>query len=55
MIRAEESSLPVVEILRLIFCLASIPDFMNSDRIVGGSTASKPIPWQVSVRQVNIK
>jgi len=30
---------------------ASVPNFMNSNRIVGGNTASSPIPWQVSIRQ----
>ena len=29
--------------------LASIPDFMTN-KIVGGQTAPRPIPWQVSIR-----
>merc|ERR1719510_128244 len=30
---------------------ATMPTWMNSDRIVGGEAAPSPIPWQVSIRQ----
>ena len=40
-----------VQLYQLYFSvfLASIPEFMTN-KIVGGQTAPRPIPWQVSIR-----
>ena len=38
-----------VPVLFLCVFLASIPEFMTN-KIVGGQTAPRPIPWQVSIR-----
>ena len=41
----------IINYVIYFYLTASVPNFMNSNRIVGGNTASSPIPWQVSIRQ----